>query len=147
MISGIGRRKANRAEIDASITSPTKILPKRRNENEIIFVNSDTSSKSPMNKLNGLSEIYRVIYSLIPRVRILIECVAIMDTNASASVTFKSVDALRITGTNVLPWKNPTFVTIGISPLQLDRRINKKKLMKYGNIFFVRSAATDSVKL
>ena len=132
---------------DASITSPTKILPKRRKEKEIILVNSEISSKSPIKRLKGLKEKKRLRYSLIPSVLILIVCVAAIEIKAKARVALRSVDMLLIRGTKVPCSKNPIVVIIGNNPLQLDIKITRKKVIKYGKIFFVLSAATESVKL
>src|SRR5688572_29665234 len=100
---GRGKRKALTAVSDASITPPTKMLPKRRKEKEMILVNSEISSRSPIKSLKGLKEKNLLMYSLKPRVLILIECVATIETSASASVKLRSVDGLRSKGTNVSP--------------------------------------------
>src|SRR6185369_8328704 len=147
---GRGKRKAETADNDASITPPTKILPKRRKENEIILVNSEINSSSPMNRLKGLNDKNLLMYSLNPSVRILIECVAIIETRARARVKLRSVEGLRINGTKIFPSEvcsqTPKAVMTGTSSLQLEMRIIKKNVIKYGKIFFARSEATDSVR-
>src|SRR5579864_1542522 len=95
---GIGSKNANTETSEAKMTSPTKIFPKRRNENEMILVNSETSSKMPTYKLSGFREKYRPRYCFSPKVCRLITWVATSETRASASVTFKSVEALRKKG-------------------------------------------------
>lgn len=127
---GRGKRKAETAVNEASITPPTKIFPKRRKEKEIILVNSEINSSSPINKLKGLNDKNRLIYSLNPSVLILIVCVATMEISARASVTLRSVDALLISGTKVWSSYIPTAVIIGTSSLQLEIIIKRKNDIK-----------------
>lgn len=67
-IIGIGRKNAKNAPSDASMTSPTNILPKSRKENEMTFVNSEINSKRPVYAANGFREKNLLKYDFKPSV-------------------------------------------------------------------------------
>ena len=132
---GSGNRKEKIPETVSRTTSPANILPNKRKESDMIFVISETISKAPTKRRIGLREINLLIYSLTPRVFMLIMCVAARDTKARARVVFKSVVALLKKGiTWPCPFSRPIVVMPGMSPLQFASKIKIKKVIKYGKI-------------
>lgn len=104
IINGSGIIKGIKKAITRSNTSPAKMLPKRRKENDRIFAASDIISKKPrMNFMGDLKFINFPRYPKTPRNFKENIWIAKTETNARATVVFKSLFGDLKRGSLALP--------------------------------------------
>src|SRR3989338_7234454 len=165
----MGKPKASKADMEASKTSPAKILPNKRKDKMATLANSPTTSIRPTKTLIGLTtimvgscQIFPGISSSACRLINLLKYfqkpkaatekiwLATTPTMAKAKVVFKSAVPPRKNGIKIFsPCSEATWPiepTPGKSPSQLFSKINTKKLKTKGKYFkvFWRESVTES---
>lgn len=130
-----------RKPIISSSTSPAKMLPKRRKDREIIFVNSPIISKKPIKKFIGLEKlIYLEIEAFIPCARTPITFIVTIVISARAKVKFRSLAGARKKGIIWCPpskpsWTVPKEPIPGRSATQFEIKIITKSVVMNGKYF------------
>lgn len=134
--NGNGIKYGARKEIIVSKTSPAKTFPNNRKDKEIIFANSEISSKIPIKKSIGPLKLKYFPKCLkTPTDAIPIIFVTITEITANAKVKFRSAAGERKSGTLSLPLLNINEPTPGNIPKRFEVNIKIKIVATSGKYF------------
>jgi hypothetical protein len=147
--NGRGMKKGARNPTITKSTSPAKIFPKRRKENEIILMNSEINSRRPTKEKMGLFKVKNFERCFLkPRAKIPRRFTLKTEITEIAIVKLRSLAGDRKKGTRC-EFLRPTEPTPGKSPSQFEESIKIKTVAISGKYFSerYRDPKTESIRL